>query len=115
MDPERGEVFAVNDPADSVTVYKAGATGDIAPIRVIKGPKTGLKNPTGVYADLKNGELWVANYGNHTATVYKLDASGDAPPLRVIRSGPANKPSPMMGNPHAVAYDSKRDQLLVAN
>ncbi len=115
IDPERGEIFAVNDPADSVTVYKADASGDVAPIRIIKGPKTGLKNPTGMFADLKNNELWVANYGNHSATVYKLDASGDTPPLRVIRSGPANKASPMMGNPHAVAYDSKRDELLVAN
>jgi DNA-binding beta-propeller fold protein YncE len=115
MDPEHGELFAVNDPTDSVTVYKADAAGDVAPIRVIKGPKTGLKNPTGVFADLTNNELWVANYGNHSATVYKLDASGDTPPLRVIRSGPANKPAPMMGNPHAVAYDSKRDELLVAN
>ena len=115
IDMEHGEIFAVNDPTDSVTVYKADASGDVAPIRVIKGPKTGLKNPTGVFADLKNNELWVANYGNHSATVYKLDASGDAVPVRVIRSGPANKPSPMMGNPHAVAYDSKRDELLVAN
>ena len=115
VDPDRGELFVVNDPTDTVTVYKADATGDVAPIRVIKGAKTGLKNPTGVFVDLKNQELWIANYGNHSATVYSLQASGDVAPLRTIRSAPANTPSPMMGNPHTVAYDSKRDQLLVAN
>ena len=115
VDPDRQELFVVNDPTDTVTVYDANATGDVAPIRVIKGAKTGLKNPTGVFVDLKNQELWVANYGNHSATVYKLDASGDVTPLRTIRAAPPNTPAPMMGNPHTVAYDSKRDQLLVAN
>jgi DNA-binding beta-propeller fold protein YncE len=115
VDPERQQLFVANDPTDMITVYDANASGNVAPIRVIKGPKTGLKNPTSVFVDQKNQELWVANYGNHSATVYKLDASGDAAPIRTIRAAPANTPAPMMGNPHTVAYDSKRDQLLVAN
>ena len=115
IDNERGELYVANDPTDSVLVFKLDATGDVAPIRVLKGPKTLIKNPTGVFTDLKNGELWVANFGNHTATVYKLGASGDTPPLRIIRSGPIEAPAPMMGNPHTLTYDSKRDELLVAN
>lgn len=115
VDPEHGELYVVNDPADSVTVFKTDANGDVAPIRVIKGPKTLVKNPTGVYVDVKNDELWVANFGNHTATVFKRTASGDTPPLRVIRSGPLDAPAPMIGNPHTLAYDTKRDELLVAN
>ncbi|MBI2816703.1 MAG: hypothetical protein HYX72_07170 [Acidobacteria bacterium] len=115
IDHERGELYVANDPVDSVLVFKADANGDVAPIRVLKGPKTLIKNPTSVFADLKNQELWVANFGNHTATVYKLGASGDAPPLRVIRSGPIEAPAPMMGNPHTLTWDSKRDELLVAN
>jgi DNA-binding beta-propeller fold protein YncE len=82
---------------------------------VLKGPKTQIKNPTGLTVDFQNNELWVANFGNHTATVYRRDASGDTPPLRVIRSGPPDAPSPMIGNPHPVAYDTKRDELLVPN
>lgn len=115
IDNERGEIYVANDPTDSVLVFKADSTGDVAPIRTLKGPKTLIKNPTSVYTDLKNNELWVANFGNHTATVYKLGASGDTPPLRVIRSGPLEAPAPMMGNPHTLTYDSKRDELLVAN
>jgi DNA-binding beta-propeller fold protein YncE len=113
--PDRGEIYVANDTADSITVYRADADGDAAPIRVIKGPKSMVKNPTGVALDLVNNELWVTNFGNHTATVFPVDAGGDIAPKRVIRSAPANEPAPMLSNPHTVAFDTKRDQLLVSN
>lgn len=113
--PERGEIFVANDTGDSITVYPADASGDVAPIRVIRGPRSLVKNPTGVALDLVNNELWVANFGNHTATVYPVNASGDAAPKRVIRSAPLQQPAPMLGNPHTIAYDSKRDEILVTN
>src|SRR5581483_11144136 len=89
--------------------------GDVAPIRVIKGPKTMLDNPTGLALDLKNRELFVANFGNHMATVYPMNAEGNVAPLRVIRSAPPDAPSPMLGNPHSIRFDSKRKEILVAN
>jgi DNA-binding beta-propeller fold protein YncE len=115
VDPDRDELFISNDNGDEVLVFRASANGDVAPIRVLKGPKTQIQNPTGLYLDLHNNELWVANFGNHMATVYARDASGDTPPLRVIRSAPADAPTPMIGNPHPVAYDTKRDEILVPN
>ena len=115
IDSERGELYVANDPADSVLVFAADATGDAAPVRVLKGPKTLIKNPTSVYVDAKNNEIWIANFGNHTVTVYSRGAGGDVAPIRMIRSGPLDAPAPMMGNPHTVAYDSKRDEILVAN
>ncbi len=108
-------IHVANDTGDSVTVYRADADGDVAPIRILKGPRSMIKNPTGVALDLKNNELWVANFGNHSATVFPIDAAGDPVPKRVIRSGPANAPSPMLSNPHTIAYDTKRDELLVSN
>ena len=113
--PDRGELFVANDTSDTVTVYRTDASGDVAPIRVIKGAKSMVKNPTGVAVDLKNNELWVTNFGNHAATVYAIDAAGDAAPRRVIRSGPIDAASPMISNPHTIAYDTKRDELLVSN
>jgi hypothetical protein len=89
------------------------AEGDAAPKRVIAGPKSMVKSPTGVFFDPKHDELWVSNFGNHAATVYKATASGDAVPLRVIRSAPVSVPTPNIGNAYAPAYDSKRDQILV--
>ena len=90
-------------------------SGNVAPIRVISGPKSGIKNPTGVYLDTVHQELVVANMGNHSATVYPRTAEGDTPPLRTIRSAPAGRKALDIGNPGAVAYDTKRDQILVPN
>ncbi len=115
VDPDRDELFISNDNGDEILVFRASSNGDVAPIRVLKGPNTQIANPTGIYLDLVNNELWVANFGNHTATVYRRDASGDTPPLRAIRSGPKDAPTPMIGNPHPVAYDTKRDEILVPN
>ena len=115
VDPERNEIFVANDAGDSILVFNASASGDAAPIRVLKGPQSMIKNPTGVFVDVQNDELWVTNFGNHSATVYRRTASGDAAPLRVIRSAPAGKPALMIGNPGAIAYDTKREEILVPN
>ncbi len=115
VDAERGEILVANDMGHEILYFDINASGDVAPTRVLKGPKTNIRNPTGIYLDLDNGELWVANFGNHSATVYPRGASGDTPPLRMIRSGPAEEPALGIGNPHPVAYDSKREEILVPN
>jgi len=115
LDPERGELYVANDADDSILVFRATDSGNVAPARIIQGSKTGIKNPTGVFVDLKNDELWVSNMGNHTATVYPRAASGDAAPLRTIRSAPVGKLALAIGNPGAVGYDSKREEILVPN
>jgi DNA-binding beta-propeller fold protein YncE len=113
--PDRGEIFVANDTGHNVSVFSVAANGDVAPLRVISGPRTMIQNPTGVFIDLKNNELWVANFGSHSATVFPIDANGNVTPKRVIRSGPVDAGSPMLGNPHTVAFDSKRNEVLVAN
>ena len=115
MDSERGELYVANDAGDSVLVFRTTDQGDVAPTRVIHGPKTGIKNPTGLFLDLKNDELWVSNMGNHRTTVYPRTANGDMAPLRTIRSAPEGKLALTIGNPGAVAYDSKREEILVPN
>jgi DNA-binding beta-propeller fold protein YncE len=115
FDPVRRELFVANDMGPSILVFDADAVGDVAPKRVLKGPKTKLANPTSVAVDPKNQELWVANFGGHSATVYPITASGNTPPLRTIRGAPESVPSLMIGNPGALTYDSKRDQILVPN
>ena len=115
LDQEREELYVANDMENSIIVFDSMVGGDVAPKRVLQGPNTMIKNPTGVFVDLKNDELWVANFGNHAATVYKRDASGDTAPLRVIRSGPLGEQALGIGNPHPVAYDTKREEILVPN
>ena len=115
VDPERKEIFVANDGGNSILVFDAAASGDVAPIRTIKGPKSLVSNPTGVYLDKQNNELWVASFGNHMSAVYSPTANGDVAPIRIIRSAPPNQPVPGLGNPHPLAYDSKREQILVPN
>ena len=62
-----------------------------------------------------NGELWVSNFGAHSATAYPITAQGDTAPLRIIRAAPESAPSLMIGNPGALTYDSKRQEILVPN
>ncbi len=115
FDPNRRELYVTNDMGPSILVFDANAKGNAAPKRVLKGPRTGLANPTSVALDFKNQEMWVANFGGHTATVYALGASGDTPPTRTIRNAPPETPSLMIGNPGAVAFDTKREEILVPN
>jgi DNA-binding beta-propeller fold protein YncE len=111
----RGEIFVANDADDSVLVFKITDNGDAAPTRVIKGARTAIKNPTGLTVDQKNNEIWVTSMGNYAITVFPIAASGNATPLRVIRGGPQDHVALMIGNPGAVGYDRKRQEILVPN
>ena len=115
VDAEHGELFLANDTGHSILVFRVTDEGNVAPTRVIQGDQTGLRNPTGVFVDTKNDEIVVANMGNHGATVYPRTASGNVAPLRTIRAAPQGKVALQIGNPGAVAYDSKREQILVPN
>lgn len=115
FDPLARELFVANDAAHEILVFDAAASGNVRPKRVLKGARTKLANPTSVFADTTNRELWVANFGGHSATVYDISASGDVAPRRIIRNAPENTPSLMIGNPGAVGYDAKREEILVPN
>jgi DNA-binding beta-propeller fold protein YncE len=115
FDPQQRELFVANDAANEILVFDAAAKGNAKPKRMLKGAKTKLANPTSVFVDPKNRELWVANFGGHSATVYDLTAAGDTAPKRTIRNAPEGTPSLMIGNPGAVGFDPKREQILVPN
>jgi hypothetical protein len=117
FNPNNGDLYVANDIGQSVLVFANApkAQGDVAPTRVIHGPSTRLRNPTGVALDLKNKEVWVSNLGNSSATVYPLMADGDVAPLRVIRSAEESKRGVNFGRTQAVAYDAIRQEILVPN
>jgi DNA-binding beta-propeller fold protein YncE len=115
FDERRGEILVANDMDDAILVFRADASGDTAPIRVLAGNRTGIKNPTGLFLDTKHDELWVANFGGNGLTVHPATADGNVPPRRVIRSRPLGTSALMIGNPGALAYDTKRGQILVPN
>jgi len=114
-DADHDEMAVANNGDNSVLVFSRTAEGNAAPIRIIAGGKTGITRPMGIAVDTTNDEIWVSNFGDHTALVFDRNANGDVAPKRIIRTAPKGTPSPGFGNPQAVAYDSKREQILVPN
>lgn len=94
----------------SVTVYRADARGNAAPVRVIEGPKTQLSWPTGIAVDPQNGEIYVANDTGNSITVYSPTAQGDAAPVRVLKGAKT-----LLKNPTGVYVDASNDEVWVAS
>jgi 6-phosphogluconolactonase (cycloisomerase 2 family) len=115
--PDTEELFIANDANQSIVVFNGlkTANGNVAPVRVLKGNRTKLNYPTGVFVDNKHQELWVSNLGNASANVYPLNANGNVAPLRTIRSAPLGHTSLTFGRTAAVAYDPNRQEILVPN
>jgi DNA-binding beta-propeller fold protein YncE len=115
LDPVHDEIAVANYGTNSVLVFRRDAGGNVVPVRIIKGNRTGVLGPMGVAFDLKNDELWVTNYREHSAVVFSRTANGNVAPKRVLRNAPVGTPAVGFGNPGAIAYDSKRGQILVPN
>jgi DNA-binding beta-propeller fold protein YncE len=113
LDAESGELAVANGGDDSILFFDRAATGDVPPSRIIRGPSTELDGPTAVFIDQARDEIWVSNWNNHSATVYARAVSGNAAPRRVLRSAPKGTSFPGLGNPGAIVYDTKRQQLIV--
>jgi DNA-binding beta-propeller fold protein YncE len=114
-DPAHDTIVVANNGDDSIRVFDRTREGDVPPVRVIRGPHTGINRPMGVAVDAANGEIWVSNWNDHSALVFDSAADGDVSPRRVVRGAPADAPTPGFGNPMALAYDGKREELLVPN
>jgi hypothetical protein len=56
------ELFVADAGNNSVTVYSRSASGNIAPIRRLVGPATGLSQPIAVGVDTLNNELVVGRW-----------------------------------------------------
>jgi len=114
-DAQHDTIVAANNGDSSVLIFGRNNDGDAAPLRVIRGDRTGINHPMGVAVDPQKGEVWVSNWGDHSALAFDSAVRGNVAPKRIIRSAPAGTHTPGFGNPMALAYDSKRDQLLVPN
>jgi DNA-binding beta-propeller fold protein YncE len=94
----------------SVSVHSRTANGDVAPVRVIQGPRTQINLPDGIYRDPVSGEIVVANTGDDSILFFDKNASGDVAPTRVLK-GPATK----LKGPVGVSIDAKHNELWVAS
>jgi DNA-binding beta-propeller fold protein YncE len=98
----------INEP--SIIVHRRNASGNVPPLRVIKGPKTELNWPTGVAFDAEARELFVANDAAHSVLVFDANAKGDVAPKRVVKG-----PKTMLANPTGIFADVKNQELWITN
>jgi hypothetical protein len=101
FDAVHDELVVTNPFAQAVLTFKGDANGEVAPIRVIQGPKTGLGQPDVMSVDPVNNEYYVpigvggGNAGNKIH-VFSRTADGDVAPIRVLNTG---------GGPPSVDYE----------
>jgi DNA-binding beta-propeller fold protein YncE len=94
----------------SISVYSRTGNGDVAPLRVIEGPKTGLDGPMGITLDPISRQLIVVNGGDNAVLFFDVKASGDVAPVRVLRGSATG-----LASPSNALIDKKRDELWVTN
>ena len=80
-----GNIYVTNysNGPGTITVYAAGASGNVMPTATIAGSNTGLDGPRGIALD-DAGNIYVANYFGDSITVYAAGASGNARPMATI-------------------------------
>lgn len=81
--PPQSEIYVANMGDHSIMGFERNLDGSLAdtPVRIIRGPATGLHNPFDVAVDGLN-RIWVANLGNPPAnnpsiTVYEPNTNGN--------------------------------------
>ena len=81
-DPQ-GTIYVADFEANAIDIFAPGATGNVAPERVISGSSTGLEEPGDVKVD-SAGDIYVANFGGQSITEYAPGASGNVAPINTI-------------------------------
>jgi DNA-binding beta-propeller fold protein YncE len=108
-----GTIFASSFGLDTgyvstIFAWKAGATGNAAPVKTISGAATKLHGPQSLAFD-SNGNLTAVNQ-NQTVEVFAPTANGNVAPLRKI-AGAATA----LQDPAGVAIDPATNTIWVSN
>jgi len=85
LDTVHGEVIVPTRQA--ILVFSRLPDGDVAPLRVIAGPKTRINRARGIAVDPANNILFLGNRDPQGILVFNLDDQGDVAP-RAIIAGP---------------------------
>ena len=74
MSRTHDEIAVTVELQEAIVIYKREAGNVEAPMRVIRGPNTGLADPHGVFWDDRNNEIGVASHGNYRGLVKNVGA-----------------------------------------
>ncbi len=136
LDLQHDELAVTSQQYQGISIYKRTASKTDRPIRSIRGTKTGLADPHGVFLDGVNDEVFAANHGNWTEMrtysadgppllpgeyvpgrfekpsirVYQASDTGNVPPIRTIQG-----PKTRLAWPMGITLDADAGELAVAN
>lgn len=99
-----GRIYVANSASNpggtaSITVYRAGAFGNVKPIAIISGASTGLDVPN--FIALDSGNIDVAENMSNRISVFRAASSGNVRPIKTI-----SNPDTGLVFPHGIAVDS---------
>ncbi|MDA2933222.1 hypothetical protein MYX82_02650 [Acidobacteria bacterium AH-259-D05] len=98
------------DATPAILVFPRTGNGDVAPVRVLRGPKTLLNDPYRIAVDGENNMLVIANREPRGFLIFNRDDSGDVAPKAII-SGPNTG---LFGTPQQIQMDPERRQFIAA-
>ena len=75
----RDEIVVPNQFAQAILTFRASASGEEPPIRIIQGDRTQLEGSSGVVIDTKYNEIIMERQ------VFPIDANGNVPPSRTLK------------------------------
>lgn len=84
MTPD-GTLYTALRDSGKIVVFAPGANGNIAPVRTITGPATGLSNRPHGIAAATDGTIYVTTFDDNSIRVFAPGADGDATPARIIQ------------------------------
>ena len=107
------EILVANPFAQALLVYRGGATGQEAPIRVIQGPHTLLAGTTvagfdRVEVDPIHNEILAPN--GDSILVFPRDGNGDVAPIRIIKG-----PDTQLRGGQAIAVDPVNNLIIIGD
>jgi DNA-binding beta-propeller fold protein YncE len=106
VDPERKEVYAVNNDGGGIVVFGYDQTGAVRPVRHFETPHQSWA----VSVSPPRNEVAVTVQQLHGLVFYTRDARDMDPPVRSLRGEATG-----LADPHGVDYDESRKELVVAN
>ena len=106
VDPERKEVYAVNNDGGGVVVFGYDQTGPVRPVRQLETPHQSWDASVSV----RRNEVAISVQQLSGIVIYRRGASDMQPPLRSIRGYATG-----LADPHGLDFDDSRNELVVAN
>jgi len=110
VDAVHDELAVPNPFAQAILIFRGGANGNEAPVRVIQGPKTLLTAVDNVAVDPLHRELLTASFPTDSILVFRSDAGGDVEPIRILHG-----PKTQLDRPIRVEVDPINNLMAVMN